>query len=207
MRRLTRPFYERDALTVARDLIGCVVVSTAGYGRTAVRLVEVEAYRGVLDPGSHGHRGPTPRTRTMYGPPGHLYVYRSYGLHWCANVVCAPDGVCEAVLLRAGQPVAGLDFMFERRRGITSERLLAAGPGRLAQAVGLEGSLDGATLLRGGALWIAEDAGTEAMRRGPVAQTPRIGLAAGKGDALHWRFVVAKSPYASRPSQVRSGGP
>ena len=198
MKRLTRPFYERDALTVARELIGCVLVSTAGAERTALRLVEVEAYRGVLDPGSHGHRGLTPRTRTMYGPPARLYVYRSYGMHWCANVVCAPEGECEAVLLRAGEPVAGLDVMFKRRRGIESERLLAAGPGRLTQAVGLDGGFDGESLLGGGRLWIAEDSLTEAVRRGPVAQTRRIGLGAGKGDDLAWRFVVPASPFASR---------
>jgi DNA-3-methyladenine glycosylase len=196
--RLARSFYARDALVVARDLIGCLFVHDAPEGRTAVRLVEVEAYRGQEDPGSHGFRGQTPRTRTMYGPPGRLYVYFTYGMHWCANIVCASEGVCQAVLLRAGQPVMGLELMRRRRGYMHDDRLLAAGPARLTQAMGISRSHDGASLLRGGAIWCAEDDDTRVWREREVAQTRRIGLAPGRGDDIPWRFVVAGHPYASR---------
>ena len=199
MGRLTKSFYARDALTVARDLIGCVLVHQEEEGRrVSVRLVETEAYRGSLDPGSHGFRGPTPRTQTMFGPPGHLYVYFTYGMHWCANVVCARDGVCEAVLLRAGEPVEGIDTMRRRRGGLADDRLLAAGPARLTQALGIRKTHDGATLLRGGAFWCYEDGATEELRAREIAQTTRIGLAAGRGDDLLFRFVVPGHPHASR---------
>ncbi len=166
-------------------------------GTAAVRLVETEAYRGPVDPGSHGYRGMTPRTEVMYGPPGHLYVYFTYGMHWCANVVCAQDGVCEAVLLRAGEPVTGIDLMRARRGGV-ADRLLASGPARLAQALGIDKSHNGATLLRGSDLWCAADERTDALRAGEVAQTARIGLAEGRGDEIPWRFVVPGHPHASR---------
>ena len=198
MRRLNKSFYARDALVVARDLVGCILVHRAPDGLSALRLVETEAYRGSQDPGSHGYRGPTPRTRTMFGPPGRLYVYFTYGMHWCANVVCAREGVSEAVLLRAGEPVAGIDLIRSRRPGIADDRLLAAGPARLTQALGIGAQHDGATLLRGGALWCAEDDETARFRVAEVAQTMRIGLAAGRGDDLPWRFVVPGHPFASR---------
>lgn len=169
-----------------------------GDGHVGVRLVEVEAYRGSIDPGSHGFRGPTPRTATMFGPPGHLYVYFTYGMHWCVNVVCAREGVCEAVLLRAGEPVFGLEAMRSRRVGIADDRLLAAGPARLAQAMGIDKRHDGATLLRGGSFWCAEDGATDALRKAEVAQTVRIGLGPGRGDDIPWRFVVPGHPHASR---------
>jgi DNA-3-methyladenine glycosylase len=196
--RLGKRFYERDALAVARDLVGCVFVHDEARGRTAVRLVEVEAYRGEMDAGSHGYRGMTPRTQTMFGPPGRLYVYFTYGMHWCANVVCDLEGICEAVLLRAGEPVEGSDVMFSRRPGIEDERLLAAGPARLTQAMGISREQNGASLLRGGELHIYEDAKTDDYRRAEIAETVRVGLAVGRGDDLPWRFVVPGHPFASR---------
>jgi DNA-3-methyladenine glycosylase len=196
--RLTKSFYARDALTVARELIGCVFMHDGPAGRLGVRLVETEAYRGSIDPGSHGYRGPTPRTETMFGPPGHLYVYFTYGMHWCVNVVCAIEGVCEAVLLRAGEPVTGVERMRELRGAVANDRLIASGPARLAQALGIDKRHDGATLLRGGAFWIAEDSGTDDLRRAEVAQTVRVGLGKGRGDDIPWRFVVPGHPYASR---------
>ena len=197
--RLPKSFYARGALEVARDLIGCLFVRVDGLGAVGVRLVETEAYRGAEDPGSHGYRGPTPRTRTMFGPAGKLYVYFTYGMHWCVNVVCGSEGTSEAVLLRAGEPVLGLETMRARRK-ISDDRLLAAGPARLAQAMGVTGSDDGASLLRGGAFWCAEDELTSDYRRREIAQTPRVGLAAGRGDELPWRFVVPGHPFASRRS-------
>ena len=196
--RLTKDFYARDALTVARELIGCVLLRDEPDGRTAVRLVETEAYRGRIDPGSHGHRGPTPRTEVMYGPPGRLYVYFSYGMHWCANIVCGRVGECEAVLLRAGEPVDGIERMRARRSTVTKDRLLAAGPARLAQALGIDKEHDGASLLRGGNLWCYEDDVTAEYRSAEIAETVRIGLGKGKGEDLPWRFVVKGSPFASR---------
>jgi DNA-3-methyladenine glycosylase len=198
MRRLTKTFYARDAVTVARDLIGCVFSHDHPDGRVAVRLVETEAYRGALDPGSHGFRGPTRRTASMFGPPGHLYVYFTYGMHWCVNIVCARKGVCEAVLLRAGEPLLGIARMRARRPATDDDRLLAAGPARLAQAMGIGTQHDGASLLRGGSFWCAEDEATHDYRAGDVAKTVRVGLAPGRGDDLPWRFVVAGHPFASR---------
>ena len=197
MRRLTKNFYERDALEVARELIGCLFVHRTDRGAIGVRLVETEAYRGEQDPGSHGYRGETARTRVMFGPPGRLYVYFTYGMHWCANIVCGWEGTCEAVLLRAGEPVLGTDEMF-RRRGVASDRLLAAGPARLAQALGIGKEHNGASLLRGGAFWCGEDELTHGYRSGEIAESVRVGLGAGKGDDLPWRFSIPGSPYASR---------
>ena len=197
-RRLPKSFYARDALSVARDLIGCLFVYEAPQGRVGVRLVETEAYRGQQDPGSHGYRGPTPRTEVMFGPPGRLYVYFTYGMHWCANIVCGRDGVCEAVLLRAGEPIAGIEEMRARRGGIPNDRLIAAGPARLTQALGIDKRHDGSSLLRGGEFWCAEDALTDRYRKAEVAQTVRVGLTPGRGDKHPWRFVIPGHPYASR---------
>ncbi|HEX2235728.1 MAG TPA: DNA-3-methyladenine glycosylase [Actinomycetota bacterium] len=198
--RLTRAFYDRDALSVARDLIGCLFVHDGAEGRTAVRLVETEAYRGARDPGSHGFRGPTARNRSMFGPPGRLYVYFTYGMHWCVNIVCGRAGVCEAVLLRAGEPVAGVEIMRARRGGISDDRLLASGPARLAEAMGITRTHDGASLLRGGTVSCARDERGAELGAGPVARTKRIGLRTGRGDDLEWRFVVPGHPHASRRS-------
>jgi DNA-3-methyladenine glycosylase len=197
MNRLGRPFFERDALEVAPDLIGCVLVHGSPEGTASVRLVETEAYRGPHDPGSHGYRGMTPRTEVMFGPPGRLYVYLSYGVHWCANIVTGRDGHCQAVLLRAGEPLEGLELM-RARRGHLPDRLLASGPGRLAQALGLNKRHNGATLLRGGAIFVVRDEHTDRVQEMDIACTTRIGLATGKGDLLDQRFVLAGSAYASR---------
>jgi DNA-3-methyladenine glycosylase len=200
MKRLPLAFYSRDAVSVARDLIGCIFVHDDIEGRTAVRIVEDEAYRGVLDPGSHGYRGVTQRTEVMYGPPGRLYVYFTYGMHWCANVVCASKGECEAVLLRAGEPVEGVELMRARRRAVTRDTALAAGPARLTQAMGIGRQHNGASLLRGGGLFIATDEKSDIYRAGEIAQTVRVGLGAGKGEEIPWRFVVSGNRYASRRS-------
>ena len=152
------------------------------------RIVEVEAY-AADDPASHSYRGPTPRTEVMFGPPGRLYVYRSYGLHWCANVVCEAPGRGAAVLLRALEPTHGLDEM-QARRGLTDARLLCAGPGRLTQALGLTREHDGADLtLPPFALHPPAVAAT-------IERTPRIGIT--KAVEKPWRYVEAGSSWSSR---------
>jgi DNA-3-methyladenine glycosylase len=198
MARLPKSFYARDSLAVARELIGCLFVHQTRDGLLGVRLIETEAYRGPQDPGSHGYRGMTDRTRVMFGPPGRLYVYFTYGMHWCANIVCGPEGTCEAVLLRAGEPASGIEVM-TRRRGVSSARLLASGPARLAQALGIAREHNGASLLRGGEFWCAEDDQTPGYRAGEIATTVRVGLGPGRGEDLPWRFTVPNNPYASRP--------
>lgn len=146
--RLPREFFARPTLEVARDLVGRVLAVPCSEGLCAVRLVEVEAYLGVgLDPASHAHRGPTPRSRVMFATPGGLYVYFIYGMHHCMNVVCEPEGVAGAVLLRAAEPLAGLGEM-ERRRGVAGTSALS-GPGRLCQALGIDRSWDGSDLVTG----------------------------------------------------------
>ena len=140
----------------------------------------------------------TERTRVMYGPPGYLYVYFTYGMHWCVNIVCARPGICEAVLLRAGEPVRGIELMRRNRPGITSDKLLASGPARLAQAMGITKKQNGASLLRGGEFWCLEDDSTEAYRAKEISQTLRIGLSEGRGDDIPWRFVIPGHPFASR---------
>jgi DNA-3-methyladenine glycosylase len=201
-RTLPRAFYRRDPLDLAPLLLGKVLVrDEPGNGRLAARIVEVEAYRGSTDPGSHGYRGETPRTTTMFGRPGHLYVYFTYGMHWCANVVADhPPGDAGAVLLRAAAPIAGLDVMRSRRGArpdhtARSDRELCAGPARLCQAFGLAREHDG-TDLTTGAIRLVDD-GTPAPVT-PFVST-RIGLAPGRGDDRPWRFSVAGDQHVSRP--------
>ncbi len=197
MSALRRSFYDRDTLAVARDLLGCRLVHETPRGHAVGRIVEVEAYGGSDDPASHAARGPTPRNAPMFAPAGTVYVYFTYGMHWCANVVCDREGVCEAVLLRAGEPVEGRDMMRGRRPGIADDRLLAAGPARLTLAMGIGKPHDGASLLRGGSMWCAEDEATE-RHRARAVWTRRVGLAAGRGDDLEWRRVIPGHPHASR---------
>lgn len=170
---------------VAPELLGCVIA----VGGTAAVIVEVERYEQD-DPASHSFRGPTPRSAVMFGPPGRLYVYRSYGIHWCANVVCEPEGRGAAVLLRGAAPLRGLPAM-RRRRGVDEERLLCSGPGRLCQALGIDGTMN-ATALGGGPVGIF--AGEPV---GSVLSGPRIGISVAR--ELPWRFGVADSPHLSRP--------
>ncbi len=194
--RLPRHFYARHALEVATELLNKVLVAPDG---RVGRIVEVEAYRGADDPGSHGFRGRTKRTATMFGPPGHLYVYFTYGMHWCANVVAETDGVAAAVLLRALTPLEGLHAMYEARGpAARRDRDLCSGPAKLTQALGIDGDLDGADLVtadRG--VTIVDDA--EPPPPSPAATT-RIGLT--NGADLPWRFYVAGTPDISRHSGV-----
>ena len=185
-------FYARSALEVAPDLLNKVLVAPDG---RAGRIVEVEAYRGADDPGSHGFGGRTKRNATMFGPSGRLYVYFTYGMHWCANVVAETDGVAAAVLLRALTPLEGLDDMYTARGpAARRDRDLCSGPAKLTQALGIDGTLDGADLVRGdrGAT-IIDDA--EPPPPTPVVTT-RIGLS--NGAELLWRFYVAGVADVSR---------
>ncbi len=190
-RVLTRAFFDRDSLAVAPELLNKVLV---GNGVSA-RLVEVEAYRADEDPGSHSFRGRTPRNGSLFAAPATLYVYFSYGNHWCLNAVCGPGERARAVLLRAAVPLDGLDLMWARRVKARRERDLTAGPGRLGQAFAADRTLDGTSLVRG-ALRIVDD-GT-APPPHPGVST-RIGLAPGKGDDLPYRYYVRGDPNISRP--------
>jgi DNA-3-methyladenine glycosylase len=194
-RVLPRSFYARDAREVAPQLLGKLLVhDDPDWGRIAVRLVEVEAYAGTDDPGSHAYRGPTRRNAVMFGPSGHLYVYFTYGMHFCANVVCGGSGWASAVLLRAAAPVEGLDTIRARRPAAKRERELCSGPARLAQAVGLTAEHDGADLVRGPVRVL--DDGTPPP--GTPAVSARVGLAPGRGDEHPWRWYVAGDPNVSR---------
>jgi DNA-3-methyladenine glycosylase len=186
---LTRAFYDRDALVVAPELLNKVLVGNG----VAARLVEVEAYRADEDPGSHAYRGRTPRNASMFSAPGTLYVYFSYGNHWCMNAVCGPGERAHAVLLRAAEPLDGLALMRTRRAKARRDRDLCRGPGRLGQAFAIDRALDGSSLLRG-IIRIVNDGVAPPARPG---LSPRIGLATGKGERLRYRFFVRGSEFVS----------
>ncbi|MCK0114066.1 DNA-3-methyladenine glycosylase [Ornithinimicrobium sp. F0845] len=201
---LSREALTRPALEVAPDLLGTVLE----HDGVAVRLTEVEAYAGEQDPGSHAFRGPTPRNRVMFGPAGFLYVYFTYGMHTCANVVCGVDGVAQAVLLRAGEVVRGIEVARQRRTSartgrVPEDRDLARGPARLAQALGLTMDDYGADLLGDGPVRLL--AGTtstvaSASTSSPVIRTgPRVGVrgTGGDGTAYPWRFWLEGEPSVS----------
>ena len=184
-RRLTRRFFARSVHEVAPALIG-VTLLVDGVGG---RIVEVEAY-DQEDPASHAFRGETARNAVMFGAPGHAYVYRSYGIHWCVNFVCDAPGRAEAVLIRALEPMYGLDVM-RARRGVDAERSLCSGPGKLCQALGLTREHNGLAL---------DERPFELLaRRGTpnVATGPRIGITQATERA--WRYGLAASPFLSRP--------
>jgi DNA-3-methyladenine glycosylase len=193
-RPLARRFYTRDSRELAPLLLNKVLVHGTGADRIAARIVEVEAYAGSEDPASHAFRGPTARNQTMFGPPGRLYVYFTYGMHWCANVVCGTDGIASAVLLRAGAPLAGLETMRDRRSLRRIDRELCAGPARLTQAFGITGTDDDTDLIRG-SIRILDD-GTPPPRR--PGRSVRIGLREGHGDQDRSRWFVEGDPNVSR---------
>lgn len=190
---LDRAFFERPAVQVAPLLLGAVLSHTTDTGTVAVRLTEVEAYEGVgEDPGSHAHRGPTPRNRTMFGPAAHLYAYFTYGMHTCANVTCLPARTAAAVLVRAGEVNAGEALATERRGG-AAPRNLARGPANLASALGIALADDGADLLTAGTFSIALPA-----RPVAVAAGPRVGVSGEGGSAAYpWRFWIPGDPTVS----------
>ena len=195
-RILARPFYERGTEQVARDLLGAVIVSRIGGAITAGRIVEVEAYLGPSDASSHAVVGRTARTWHLFGRPGTAYVYFTYGMHWCVNAVAGRDGLGGAVLLRAVEPLVGVDVMRVRRGSAARhDRDLASGPAKLCQALGIDRALDGTSLQRGA---LVVRAGAHVPRTQIVA-SPRIGLNQ-KSAAFDWplRFSIRNSPFRSR---------
>ena len=185
-------FFARPVEKVALELLGTVMISAVRGSVTAGRIVETEAYLGRDDPASHGYRlRRTARNQSLYGPPGTWYVYLSYGMHWCANLVCQVDGIGAAILVRALEPLEGLERMRRRRGGVADQRL-AAGPGMLCQALGITRALDGALMPRSTVSVLAGG-----LRRDERVQvTPRIGIT----KAAEWplRFTVAGSEWVSR---------
>lgn len=163
----------------ARGLLGRRLTSTIGGNPTSIVVLEVEAYSGGEDPASHAFGGETPRNEAMFGPPGGLYVYRSYGIHWCMNVVCGPVGTARAVLLRGGMATEGIEVM-ERRRGRNIN--LTDGPGKLCQALGVDGSLDRSNVFQGPVTISGEP------MPGTISASRRIGIT--KAVAREWRFVL-----------------
>lgn len=194
--RLPREWFERRTLIVARDLIGCVLVHEAYDGITAGRIVETEAYLGPRDRAAHSFAGrQTERNSAMFGPKGRAYIYFIYGMHWCFNVVTGPVGLPQAVLIRALEPLCGLEIMRLRlAQPQAPAHTLCRGPGKLCRAMGITGDLYGADL-RGDTLYIAPR--TDKPRR--IATSPRIGIAyAGVFAAKPWRFWEDGNPCVSR---------
>ena len=184
-KRLTKAFFRRSVHEIAPDLIGVTLLFNGVGGR----LVEVEAYHHT-DPAAHSFRGPTLRNSVMFGPPGYAYVYRSYGIHWCLNFVCEPEGSASAVLIRALEPTAGLTRM-RRRRGVSDERLLCSGPGRVCEALGITRAHNGLAL---------DEPPFELLARTEEAEIvagPRIGLT--KAVEKPWRYGLKDSRFLSKP--------
>ena len=202
-RALPRRFYDRPVLEVARDLLGRDLRAETPDGVVTVRLVEVEAYDGELDPGSHAYRGQTPRNSVMFGPPGHAYVYFTYGMHWCVNLVCAPAGTASAVLLRGADVLEGV-ALAQRRRPGSSVRDLARGPARLTKALGIDGSWNGVDTLSGPLKVLSGEPVPDAV----VRTGPRVGVA-GEGALTPWRLWVdgALGVSVYRPAAQRRRRP
>jgi DNA-3-methyladenine glycosylase len=187
--KLPRSFYARPTVLVARELLGKILVKESSEGLTSGRIVETEAYRGESDPASHAFHGPTQRNEVMFGPPGYLYVYVSYGVHYCCNVVTESTGVAGAVLLRALEPLSGLDLM-AARRGPRPPRELCNGPGKLCQALGI-GMSDYGADLEGSAVWLEDDA----YQPEGLQESSRVGISA--ATDLPLRFYVAGNQFVS----------
>jgi DNA-3-methyladenine glycosylase len=186
--RLGKDFYARSVHDVARDLVGCVV----RHGETAGRIVETESYH-MEEPACHAFAGVTQRTRTLFGPPGHAYVYFSYGMHSLLNAVAEEEGVGAAVLIRALEPVDGIELMRERR-GVSRDEELCSGPGKLTQALGIGLSLNSTSLVDGPIELLAREPGAREAR---IIVGERVGIS--KAVELPWRFCDADSPHVSRP--------
>ncbi|QJT00795.1 DNA-3-methyladenine glycosylase [Streptomyces asoensis] len=192
---LPRTFFDRPVLDVAQDLLGRLLVRTTPDGPITLRLTEVEAYDGPNDPGSHAYRGPTARNGVMFGPPGHVYVYFTYGMWHCMNLVCGPDGTASAVLLRAGEIVEGAESARKRRLSARNDKELAKGPARLATALDVDRALDGTDACATGDTPLRILAGTP-VPADQVRNGPRTGVS-GDGGVHPWRYWVADDPTVS----------
>jgi DNA-3-methyladenine glycosylase len=218
---IERDFFDRPSAEVAPALLGCVLEHVTDEGLVAVELTEVEAYAGETDPASHAYRGMTGRNAVMFGPPGHAYVYFTYGMHFCVNVVCMPEGVARAVLLRAGRVVAGEPLARRRRASrradtgqprIISERDLARGPARLCQALAIDRAQNGADLcspasglrLRPADTGLQAGAAREAGGAPAIEAGPRVGISV--ATDIPWRFWLANDPTVSAYRPYKSRG-
>jgi DNA-3-methyladenine glycosylase len=224
-----REFFNRPAPAVAPELLGCVLAHQGGQGLVAVEIVEVEAYTGQTDPASHAYRGRTARNAVMFGPPGHVYVYFTYGMHFCMNLVCRPPGEAAAVLIRAGRVVAGAQLAAARRAAAANgasgtsgssgsssgpahtarrEARLASGPARLCQALGIDRAQNGADVCDPrGELQVLTSAGSPGQPAMTVRSGPRVGVRA--GAEAPWRFWIADdtavSAYRAHAPRRRAG--
>ena len=196
---ISRAFFARPSVQVAPDLLGCVLEHQTAAGLVAVELTEVEAYAGEADPASHAYRGKTPRNAVMYGPPGHAYVYFTYGMHFCVNLVCQGEGTASAVLLRAGAITEGEDLARARRTKsavMVASRDLARGPARLCQALDIDRSQDGADVcVAGSPLRIRWPGARTADRSAKINSGPRVGIA--HAAEVTWRFWLDGEPSVS----------
>ncbi|BBC37615.1 putative 3-methyladenine DNA glycosylase [Streptomyces graminofaciens] len=203
---LTREFFDRPVLEVAPDLLGRVLVRTTPDGPIELRLTEVEAYDGANDPGSHAYRGRTARNGVMFGPPGHVYVYFTYGMWHCMNLVCGPEGRASAVLLRAGEITEGVELARKRRISARNDKELAKGPARLATALEVDRALDGTDACASEPAPFRMLTGTP-VDLAQVSSGPRTGVA-GDGGIHPWRFWITDdptvSPYRAHVARSRS---
>jgi DNA-3-methyladenine glycosylase len=190
-----REWFARPTEEVARDLVGCVLIVDAGTPSAVVaRIVETEAYLGLSDPASHAYRGPTPRSEVMFGPPAHLYVYFTYGMHYCVNVVTEPDGIAGAVLLRAAAVEEGVTAVSARRGEAIAVAALLRGPGNLCRGLGITRADDGIDILDPGSrVHVEEGTGTP-----PIAIGTRVGIRQAADRLL--RFSWVGDPAVSRPA-------
>jgi DNA-3-methyladenine glycosylase len=188
--RLDRSFYSRFTPDVAKELLGCLLVRRIGRRTLSGRIVEVEAYRGSDDPASHSYRGATKRSAIMFGEAGHVYVFFSFGIHWCLNFTTEAEGEPGAVLIRALEPVEGIGQMRENR-GVSEAARLTNGPGKLTRALSIDGSFNGEDLATSRRLFVMGAGG-----RVRAKASERIGIS--KGRELQWRFFVEGNPFVSK---------
>ena len=188
---LPRNYYARDTVRVARCLLGKRLVRVKGRSRMEGRIVEVEAYRGLDDPASHAFRGPTLRNAPMFGEPGHAYIYFTYGNHYCLNITTQATGTPGAVLIRAIEPIEGLQTM-RRLRPKVSDPNLTNGPGKLTKALGIDMALNEVDMTKPGILFVADSDETQFE----ITRSARVGIS--RGTDLLWRFHIAGNPYVSQ---------
>jgi DNA-3-methyladenine glycosylase len=197
---LTKEFYKQDTISVARSLLGAYLVHESRDGITAGRIVETEAYLWG-DPACHAYRRKTTRNATMFGPEGYAYVYQIYGIHYCVNVVTAPEGVGEAVLIRALEPTQGLDLM-QLRRGMENFKQLCNGPGKLVQAMAITRSMDGISLMQPPFYILSADIYPQQNQPFNIITTTRIGIT--QGSDLPYRYYIQGHPCVSYPVKLKT---